>query len=88
VRAACPQHRVRARSPFDRVRNGWLTTLTYSDATTPAVIAPRAGLLISVKNVSGWPFHLELFRSDPDDGVHLTFEVDTYALQIGAAAAP
>jgi hypothetical protein len=41
-----------------------------------------------VRSVSGWPFHLELFRSDPDDGVHLTFEVDTYALQIGAAAAP
>jgi YD repeat-containing protein len=34
-------------------RNGWLTTLTYSDATTPAAIAPRAGLLISVKNQFG-----------------------------------
>jgi YD repeat-containing protein len=33
-----------------RQRNGWLTTLTYSDATTPAAIAPRPGLLISVKN--------------------------------------
>jgi Domain of unknown function (DUF6531) len=31
-------------------RNGWTTTLAYSDATTPVAIAPRAGLLISVKN--------------------------------------
>jgi YD repeat-containing protein len=36
-----------------KARNGWLTTLTYSDATTPALIAPRAGLLISVKNHFG-----------------------------------
>jgi YD repeat-containing protein len=36
-----------------KARNGWLTTLTYSDATTPTLIAPRAGLLISVKNHFG-----------------------------------
>jgi YD repeat-containing protein len=53
VRAAYPPHRVRARSSSDRARNGWLTTLTYSDATTPSTIAPRAGLLISVKNQFG-----------------------------------
>jgi YD repeat-containing protein len=34
-------------------RNGWTTTLTYSDATTPTLIAPRPGLLISVKNQFG-----------------------------------
>ena len=34
-------------------RNGWTTTLTYSDATTPTLIAPRPGLLISVKNHFG-----------------------------------
>ena len=34
-------------------RNGWLTTLTYSDATTPTTIAPRPGLLTSVKNQFG-----------------------------------
>jgi YD repeat-containing protein len=34
-------------------RNGWTTTLTYSDTTTPTAIAPRAGLLISVKNQFG-----------------------------------
>ena len=31
----------------------WTTTLTYSDATTPTLIAPRPGLLISVKNHFG-----------------------------------
>ncbi len=36
-----------------KARNGWLTTLTYSDATTPTTIAPRPGLLISVKNQFG-----------------------------------
>ena len=36
-----------------KARNGWLTTLTYSDATTPAAIAPRPGLLTSVKNHFG-----------------------------------
>ena len=36
-----------------KARNGWLTTLTYSDATTPTTIAPRSGLLISVKNQFG-----------------------------------
>jgi YD repeat-containing protein len=34
-------------------RNGWTTTLTYSDAATPTAIAPRAGLLLSVKNQFG-----------------------------------
>ena len=34
-------------------RNGWITTLTYSDATTPTLVAPRAGLLIRVKNQFG-----------------------------------
>jgi YD repeat-containing protein len=36
-----------------KARNGWITTLTYSDATTPAAIAPRPGLLLSVKNQFG-----------------------------------
>jgi YD repeat-containing protein len=36
-----------------KARNGWITTLTYSDATTPTIIAPRPGLLISVKNQFG-----------------------------------
>jgi Domain of unknown function (DUF6531)/RHS Repeat len=36
-----------------KARNGWMTTLVYSDATTPMAIAPRAGLLISVKNAFG-----------------------------------
>ncbi len=36
-----------------RQRNGWTTTLTYSDATTPTTIAPRPGLLINVKNQFG-----------------------------------
>jgi len=34
-------------------RNGWTHTLTYSDATTPASVAPRAGLLVSVRNHFG-----------------------------------
>jgi YD repeat-containing protein len=34
-------------------RNGWITSLAYSDATTPTAIAPRPGLLISVKNHFG-----------------------------------
>jgi hypothetical protein len=34
-------------------RNGWTTTLTYSDATTPPTVAPFAGLLISVRNHFG-----------------------------------
>jgi hypothetical protein len=34
-------------------RNGWTNTLTYSDTTTPASIAPRPGLLISVRNQFG-----------------------------------
>ncbi|MBL8342739.1 MAG: RHS repeat protein [Rubrivivax sp.] len=34
-------------------RNGWTNTLTYSDAATPASIAPRPGLLISVRNHFG-----------------------------------
>jgi YD repeat-containing protein len=36
-----------------KARNGWLTTLSYSDGTTPSSIAPRPGLLISVKNQFG-----------------------------------
>jgi YD repeat-containing protein len=34
-------------------RNGWTTTSTYSDATTPPTVAPFAGLLISVRNHFG-----------------------------------
>jgi YD repeat-containing protein len=34
-------------------RNGWLTTLTYSDATTPVIVAPQPGLLIAVRNHFG-----------------------------------
>lgn len=34
-------------------RNGWTTTLTYSDAGTPGHVAPRAGLLIAVRNHFG-----------------------------------
>jgi acyl-CoA thioesterase FadM len=33
------------------------------------------------RSVSVWPLHLELRREAKDDGVHLTCEVDTYALQ-------
>ncbi|WP_156173992.1 DUF6531 domain-containing protein [Cupriavidus basilensis] len=33
-----------------RERNGWTTTLTYSDTNTPAGVTPRTGLLINVKN--------------------------------------
>ncbi len=36
-----------------KARNGWTTTLTYSDATTPVTVAPKPGLLISVKNQFG-----------------------------------
>jgi YD repeat-containing protein len=36
-----------------KARNGWLTTLTYSDATTPTTIAPRPGLLVAVRNQFG-----------------------------------
>jgi hypothetical protein len=38
--------------------------------------------------VSGWPLHLEVGRRANDDGVHLTCEVDTYALQGREAPAP
>jgi hypothetical protein len=38
--------------------------------------------------VSGWPPHLEVARLAEDDGVHLTCEVDTYALQGRDAPAP
>lgn len=33
--------------------NGWVTTLTYSDATTAPTIAPAAGLLIAVTDPQG-----------------------------------
>lgn len=36
-----------------KARNGWLTTLGYSTASTPASVAPAPGLLISVKNHFG-----------------------------------
>ncbi len=36
-----------------KTRNGWLTTLIYSDATTPLTEAPRTGLLIGVRNQFG-----------------------------------
>lgn len=34
-------------------RNGWAYALTYSDAATPATVASRPGLLISVRNQFG-----------------------------------
>jgi YD repeat-containing protein len=34
-------------------RNGWVTTLTYSTATTPVDVAPKPGLLIRVANHFG-----------------------------------
>lgn len=34
-------------------RNGWTTTLNYSTSETPATVAPRPGLLISVRNQFG-----------------------------------
>ena len=34
-------------------RNGWTTTLSYSDVTTPAAVAPNAGLLTAVRNHFG-----------------------------------
>ena len=36
-----------------QARNGWVTTLAYSTATTPYATAPAAGLLISAKNHFG-----------------------------------
>jgi len=36
-----------------RERNGWATTLSYSTASTPANLAPRAGLLLQVRNPFG-----------------------------------
>jgi RHS Repeat len=36
-----------------RQRNGWVTTLTYSDTTTPPAVAPKPGLLVNVKNQFG-----------------------------------
>jgi YD repeat-containing protein len=36
-----------------KARNGWITSFAYSDGATPSVIAPRAGLLINVKNQFG-----------------------------------
>jgi YD repeat-containing protein len=36
-----------------KARNGWLTSLTYSDTSTPAAIAPKSGLLIAIKNHFG-----------------------------------
>ncbi|MGE6494504.1 RHS repeat domain-containing protein [Cupriavidus metallidurans] len=36
-----------------RERNGWTTTLSYSDASTPANLAPQAGLLLQVSNQFG-----------------------------------
>lgn len=36
-----------------RARNGWLTSLAYSDASTPTTVAPAPGLLISVRNAFG-----------------------------------
>ena len=41
-----------------------------------------------VNAVSGWPVHLEVGWRANDDGVHLTCEVDTYALQGRHAPAP
>ncbi len=36
-----------------RERNGWITTLLYSDATTPTTVAPWPGLLVAVRNHFG-----------------------------------
>jgi len=36
-----------------RERNGWTTTLSYSDASTPTNLAPRVGLLLQVRNQFG-----------------------------------
>jgi len=36
-----------------KARNGWVTSLTYSDAATPFAVAPRAGLLLAVQNQFG-----------------------------------
>lgn len=36
-----------------RQRNGWTTTLSYSDVSTPAAVAPWPGLLITVRNHFG-----------------------------------
>ncbi|OYY75423.1 MAG: hypothetical protein B7Y40_00415 [Gammaproteobacteria bacterium 28-57-27] len=36
-----------------KARNGWVTTLVYSTATTPLSRAPRAGLLLTVRNHFG-----------------------------------
>lgn len=38
--------------------NGWATTLAYSDATTPAAIAPKPGFLIGVTDPQGRVLHL------------------------------
>lgn len=39
-------------------RNGWTTTLSYSDASTPASIAPHGALLIKVQNNFGRTLYL------------------------------
>jgi YD repeat-containing protein len=59
-------------------RSGLTTTLTYSDATTPAAIAPRAGLLIQVTDPFGrslgFTYNLEeriATLTDPDGQVYL-----------------
>ncbi|WP_235430570.1 DUF6531 domain-containing protein, partial [Cupriavidus pauculus] len=36
-----------------KARNGWVTSLSYSDAATPFALAPRAGLLLAVQNQFG-----------------------------------
>jgi hypothetical protein len=57
-------------------------------------VARKAGAATSLRRlrnwsgVSVWALHLELRREAKDDGVHLTCEVDTYALQDGDAPAP
>ena len=57
-------------------RNGWITTLSYSDGATPSDIAPSAGLLISVQNQYGRSLNLRYdaqsritSMSDPGGGI-------------------
>lgn len=53
-------------------RQGLVTTLTYSDASTPASIAPKAGLLIQVSDARGRSLHLRY-----DAQAYLTEVIDS-----------
>lgn len=76
------------RSPRGRVVKSppdsrWKRTLGALAGKGDALSEPQ-----SWSFVSGWPLHLEVARWAKDDGVHLTCEVDTYALQGHEAPAP